>query len=73
MKITKIRLGRLRLELDPPCLAAWDPQPRPHFDATVVRVKTDEGVTGIGSGDNHGRLSGLRAPLHPDPGVHVHR
>ncbi|MFI6087019.1 mandelate racemase/muconate lactonizing enzyme family protein [Streptomyces sp. NPDC051218] len=51
MKITDIRLDRLRLDLDPPFHAAWDPEPRRHFDATIVRVETDEGVTGIGSGD----------------------
>ncbi|GAB3561749.1 mandelate racemase/muconate lactonizing enzyme family protein [Amycolatopsis endophytica] len=51
MKITDITLDRLRLELDPPLRAAWDPEPRRHFDATIVRVHTDEGVTGIGSGD----------------------
>lgn len=51
MKITAIRLDRLRLPLDPPFRAAWDPEPRRHFDATVVQVETDEGITGIGSGD----------------------
>ncbi|GHE89565.1 isomerase [Amycolatopsis deserti] len=51
MKITDITLDRLRLELDPPLRAAWDPEPRRHFDATIVRVHTDEGITGIGSGD----------------------
>ena len=51
MKITRIRLDRLSQELDPPFHAAWDPHPRRHFDATVVRVETDEGITGIGSGD----------------------
>src|SRR2546425_12375866 len=44
-------MQRLRLPLDPPFLAAWDPTPRTSFDATVVRVETDDGVTGIGSGD----------------------
>lgn len=48
MKITEIVLDRLRLVLDPPLPAAWDPVPRPTFDATVVRVHTDEGVTGVG-------------------------
>jgi hypothetical protein len=39
MKITSIRLDRMRLPLDPhppphpPFYAAWDPVPRPHFDA----------------------------------------
>ncbi|MGH3403892.1 MAG: mandelate racemase/muconate lactonizing enzyme family protein, partial [Streptosporangiaceae bacterium] len=51
MKITAIRLDRMRLALDPPFRAAWDPQPRGHFDATLVRVETDAGITGYGSGD----------------------
>ncbi|WP_370949483.1 mandelate racemase/muconate lactonizing enzyme family protein [Amycolatopsis sp. cg5] len=51
MKIVDITFDRLRLDLDPPLRAAWDPEPRRHFDATIVRVHTDEGVTGIGSGD----------------------
>ncbi len=51
MKITAIRLDRMRLPLDPPFNAAWDPVPRRHFDATLVRVETDEGITGFGSGD----------------------
>ncbi|TMB99153.1 MAG: mandelate racemase/muconate lactonizing enzyme family protein [Chloroflexi bacterium] len=51
MKITGITMRRLRLPLDPPFHAAWDPVPRTRFDATVVRVDTDEGVVGFGSGD----------------------
>ena len=51
MKITAIRLDRMRFPLDPPLRAAWDPVPRRYFDATLVRVDTDEGVTGTGSGD----------------------
>lgn len=51
MRITAIRLQRLRLPLDPPFLAAWDPAPRRAFDATIVRVETDAGLVGIGSGD----------------------
>ena len=51
MRITAVRLDRLRLPLDPPFHAAWDPVPLRHFDATAVRVETDEGVTGHGSGD----------------------
>ena len=51
MQITGIELERLRLPLDPPFFAAWDPDPRRSFDATIVRVHTDDGVTGIGSGD----------------------
>lgn len=52
MKITDIDLERLSLPLDPPFRAAWDAgDPRPAFEATLVRVHTDEGVTGVGSGD----------------------
>jgi len=51
VKITAIRLDRMRLPLDPPFRAAWDPVPRRHFDATLVRVETEEGITGFGSGD----------------------
>jgi len=51
VKITAIGLDRMRLPLEPPFRAAWDPEPRRHFDATLVRVETDEGVTGYGSGD----------------------
>jgi D-galactarolactone cycloisomerase len=61
MKITAITLDRLRLDLDPPLRAAWDPDPRRHFDATIVRVHTDDGVTGIGSGDT---MAGFEAVEH---------
>lgn len=52
MKITEIELIRLSLPLRPPFFAAWDPEPRGHFMATVVLVNTDEGVRGVGSGDS---------------------
>jgi len=58
VQITSIGLDRLRLDLDPPFLAAWDPVPRRHFDATIVRVVTDEGLIGIGSGDTMAGLAG---------------
>jgi D-galactarolactone cycloisomerase len=51
LKITAIRVDRLRLPLDPPFYAAWDPDPRRSFDATIVRVETDAGLVGVGSGD----------------------
>ena len=51
MKITRIVLTHLVLPLEPPFPAAWDPVPRTRFAATIVRVETDEGVVGIGSGD----------------------
>ncbi len=61
MHITAIRLDRLAMPLDPPFPAAWDPVPRTTFPATVVRVETDEGVVGIGSGDT---MDGFEAYAH---------
>lgn len=58
MKITAIRLDRLRLPLDPPFAAAWDPEPRRWFDAVLVRVETDAGVVGVGSGDSMAGFAG---------------
>ena len=61
MQITRIVLSRLVLPLDPPFPAAWDPIPRTRFAATIVRVETDEGVVGIGSGDT---MDGFEAFEH---------
>lgn len=61
MKITAIRLQRLRVPLDPPFPAAWDAVPRTVFPVTIVRVETDEGVVGIGSGDT---MDGFEAFEH---------
>ena len=61
MRITAIRLQRLRVPLDPPFPAAWDPVPRTAFPVTIVRVETDAGVVGIGSGDT---MDGFEAFEH---------
>src|SRR3954464_9899850 len=61
MRISAIRLERLILPLDPPFRAAWAPVPRKQFAATIVRVETDEGVVGIGSGDT---MDGFEAFEH---------
>jgi L-rhamnonate dehydratase len=50
-RIAAITITHHRLRLDPPFHASWDSKPRVHFDATVVRVSTDSGLSGIGSGD----------------------
>ena len=77
MKISRIRIERRTLELDPPFLAAWDPEPRRSFEATLVFVETDEGITGIGSGDTmdgferHEHLFVGRDPLELDRHVRV--
>jgi L-alanine-DL-glutamate epimerase-like enolase superfamily enzyme len=49
--IASIQVTQHRLELSPPFNASWDTQPRTHFDATLVRVATDTGLVGHGSGD----------------------
>lgn len=54
MRIADIRIRRFRIPLDPPFRAAWDPAPRRSFGATVVEVHTDEGLVGVGSGDDMG-------------------
>jgi D-galactarolactone cycloisomerase len=61
MRITAIRTDRLVVPLDPPFPAAWDPIPRTTFAVTLVRVETDEGIVGIGSGDT---MDGFRAYEH---------
>ena len=44
-------------------LAAWDPEPRRHFDATLVRSDR-RGHHRVRLGRHHGRLRGLRGPVH---------
>jgi L-alanine-DL-glutamate epimerase-like enolase superfamily enzyme len=51
VKIERVRIERRSIDLDPPFHAAWDPEPRRSFEATIVLVETDEGLTGIASGD----------------------
>lgn len=58
MKITGIKVRRVERELSPPFNAAWDPRPRGRFEATLVAVETDEGVTGVGSGDTMDGFAG---------------
>ena len=49
--ITSIEITRHRLHFDPPFHASWDTKPRTFWDAAIVAVHTDLGVTGYGSGD----------------------
>ena len=49
MKITAIEITQHQLPLDPPFHPSWSSKARMKFDATLVRVHTDEGLTGIGS------------------------
>jgi len=50
-KIAAIRITQHRLVFDRPFHASWDSKPRQHLDATIVRVTTDTGLTGVASGD----------------------
>ena len=50
-KIASVRITQHRLELNPAFVASWDSKPRTYFDATLVRVTTDTGLAGYGSGD----------------------
>jgi len=50
VRIAAIETRRYRCPLDPPFLAAWDPEPRTQQDATIVIVRSDEGVEGYASG-----------------------
>ncbi len=61
MRISRIGRTRVVVPLDPPFEAAWDPVPRSSFPVTIVRVETDEGVVGIGSGDT---MDGFEAFEH---------
>jgi D-galactarolactone cycloisomerase len=61
VRITGIDIERLTLPLHPPFYAAWDPVPRERFEVTLVRVHTDEGITGVASGDT---MSGFHEFAH---------
>ena len=51
MRLTSIETRAYRLPLDPPFVAAWDPLPRTHLDATLTIVAADDGSAGYASGD----------------------
>jgi L-alanine-DL-glutamate epimerase-like enolase superfamily enzyme len=51
VRIAAIETREYRFPLEPPFRAAWDPEPRTHQDATVVIVRSDDGVEGYASGD----------------------
>ena len=51
MRIASVETRVYRYPLDPPFTVAWDPVPRKHQDATIVVVRSDDGVEGYASGD----------------------
>jgi L-alanine-DL-glutamate epimerase-like enolase superfamily enzyme len=66
LRIAALETRRYRFPFDPPLKAAWDPDPRTFQDATLVIVRSDDGVEGYASGDGlpdaellHAKLVGL--------------
>jgi L-alanine-DL-glutamate epimerase-like enolase superfamily enzyme len=52
MRIAGIEARRYVFPFDPPLRVAWDPAPRTQQEATVVLVRSDEGLEGCCSGDS---------------------
>jgi L-alanine-DL-glutamate epimerase-like enolase superfamily enzyme len=52
VRIAGIEVRRYALPLDPPFRAAWDPVPRDVLEASVVIVRSDDGLAGYASGDD---------------------
>jgi L-alanine-DL-glutamate epimerase-like enolase superfamily enzyme len=51
MRIASVETRRYAFPFDPPVRVAWDPEPRTVQEATVVIVRSDDGVEGYASGD----------------------
>jgi hypothetical protein len=51
VKIASLETRHYRYPLEPPFVAAWDPEPRRFQDATVAIVRSDDGIEGYASGD----------------------
>jgi L-alanine-DL-glutamate epimerase-like enolase superfamily enzyme len=51
VRIASVETRRYRVPWDPPLKVTWDPIPRASQEATVVVVRSDDGVEGYASGD----------------------
>jgi len=51
VRLATIETRVYRYPLDPPFVAAWDPEPRTSQEATIVIVRSDDGIEGYASGD----------------------
>lgn len=51
MRIASIETQRYAFPFEPPLRVAWDPRPRAGQEATIVIVRSDDGVEGCASGD----------------------
>jgi L-alanine-DL-glutamate epimerase-like enolase superfamily enzyme len=58
VKITRISVSNHSIPLEPAFLPTWDSRPRPRYGAMIVRIDTDEGITGFGSGDTMSGFEG---------------
>jgi D-galactarolactone cycloisomerase len=75
MRIAAIETRLYRYPLDPPFAAAWDPVPREYQDATLVIVRSDEGLEGYASGDalpDRDLLERLLVGVDPERAGDVH-
>jgi D-galactarolactone cycloisomerase len=52
VRIAAIEVRRYAFPLEPPFRAAWDPAPRRTAEASLVIVRSDEGLEGYASGDS---------------------
>ena len=50
LRIAAVEVRRYAVELDPPFVAAWDPVPRARVEASVVVVRSEDGLEGYASG-----------------------
>src|SRR4051812_34644550 len=75
LRITAVDTRTYRIALVPPFRAAWDPVPRATFEATLVVVSTDAGITGYASGGDglpdREALERLLLGVAPRRGEHV--
>jgi L-alanine-DL-glutamate epimerase-like enolase superfamily enzyme len=51
-RISGLEVRRYAFPLDPPFRAAWDPVPRTAAEASLVIVRSDDGLSGYASGDH---------------------
>jgi D-galactarolactone cycloisomerase len=68
VRIAGVEVRRYAFPLDPPFRAAWDPVPRRSVEASVVIVRSDDGLAGYASGGHlpdAGVLEGLLIGLDP--------
>ena len=51
VRIAGVEVRRYARRVDPPFRAAWDPEPRASLEASLVIVRSDDGLAGYASGD----------------------